>query len=185
MMKAVISSERFNFAALEGRRFFLLSCQGCFLARLFFILLIFANIYLGPCWCRLELKHEHDHHLDGLNGFSDLHCCPPKKWELEKALFFHKPTCNFPGLKNLKNEGKNHFFWPRLPKFTRGKNIDFFSDFENVERKPFLHLSWVINFWGQLVAENSLNDDGSEKWTNLEIESISLRSKHQQRCYSQ
>ena len=110
---------------------------------------------------------------------------PPKKWELEKALFFHKPTCNFPGLKNLKNEGKNHFFWPRLPKFTRGKNIDFFSDFENVERKPFLHLSWVINFWGQLVAENSLNDDGSEKWTNLEIESISLRSKHQQRCYSQ
>ena len=26
------------------------------------------------------------------------------------------------------------------------KILIFFSDFENVERKPFLHLSWVINF---------------------------------------
>ena len=57
---------------------------------------------------------------------------PPKKWELEKALFFHKPTCNFQDKKKSENGGKNHSFLTKsskkLKNFSRSHGLkDFFS----------------------------------------------------------
>ena len=123
MMKAVISSERFNFAALECRRFF-----SAIMPRMFFGTAVFHLAHFCQHLFRTLLMSAWAQTWAWSSSWWAKwvfrpSLLPPKKWELEKALFFHKPTCNFPGLKNLKNEGKNHFFWPRHPKFSRGHGL--------------------------------------------------------------